>query len=298
MKPLLLVGLLAFLTLGVASAQSAVPPLVNYRGLLMDENGAAIPDGVKQLEFSLYDAPLAGNLVWGPQVFDRVSVVNGHFNVILGPTDQGNRSITSGFSAKDRFLTIRVSNGSGSVEISPRQQVLSAPFSLNAGNGMPTGAIIPYAGSQAPIGFLLFNGQAVNRSTYAELFAAIGTIYGAGDGTASFNVPNLQGRFIVGLNPSDPSLSNLAGTGGEAKHTLSANEMPVHAHGDITDWEVNEAPWANESSGNPGDRLAVANAGRRSGQRLYSQFTTNNAGGGEPHNNIPPYITLNWLIKF
>jgi microcystin-dependent protein len=298
MNNVLLIALLAFLAVCAPRADTTVPPLVNYQGTLTDENGVAIADGMKRLEFNLYDAPLAGNLVWGPQVFDSVLAVNGRFNVILGPTDQGNRSIISGFSAKNRFLAIRVSNGQDSVEISPRQQILSAPFSLSAANGIPPGALIPYAGSQAPLGFLLCQGQAVSRSTFADLFAAIGTTYGIGDGTSSFNVPNIQGRFVVGLNPSDPPFANLAGTGGESKHTLAPNEMPIHAHGDITDWEVSEASWANESSGNPGDRLAVANAGRRSGQRLYSQFTTNNAGGGEPHNTLPPYIALNYLIKF
>jgi len=133
MKRLLLIGLLACFAAGAPWADTAVPPLVNYQGLLTDENGAAIPDGMKKLEFNLYDAPLAGNRVWGPQIFDDVPVVGGRFNVILGQWDAANpqRDLSSAFAGDARFLGIKVANGA---ELAPRQQILSAPYALHTVN--------------------------------------------------------------------------------------------------------------------------------------------------------------------
>ncbi len=131
MKRLLLIVLLASVAAGVSRSDTAAPPLVNYQGLLTDENGGAIPDGMKKLEFNLYDAPLAGNRVWGPQVFDSVPVMGGRFNVILGPVDSAAppRSIVDAFDGTQNFLAVRVNNGT---ELAPRQQVLSAPYALIA----------------------------------------------------------------------------------------------------------------------------------------------------------------------
>jgi hypothetical protein len=66
------------------------------------------------------------------------------------------------------------------------------------GGGVPIGSVFDFAGTSAPTGYLLCFGQAINRTTYAALFAALGTTYGAGDGSTTFNVPDLRGRFTAG----------------------------------------------------------------------------------------------------
>ncbi len=113
-----------------------LPPLVNYQGLLTDDGGTPIPDGMKKLEFNLYDAPIKGNKVWGPQVFDSVPIVNGRFNVILGTTDTGGRSIAGAFSTSQRYLSFKVATAGQDMaaipEMSPRQQILSTPFAITA----------------------------------------------------------------------------------------------------------------------------------------------------------------------
>ena len=80
---------------------------------------------------------------------------------------------------------------------------------------VPTGVVMPYAGDTAPEGFLLCNGQAVSRTTYANLFTFIGTKYGAGDGSTTFNVPNLVNRFVEGGSASgetkEAGLPNITG---------------------------------------------------------------------------------------
>ena len=103
--------------------------------------------------------------------------------------------------------------------------------------GLPSGMISPFAGSTAPSGWLLSDGAAVSRTTYADLFTAIGTAYGVGDGSTTFNLPDLRGRVIAALDNmggTDASRLNLANTlgttAGTQTHTLTTAEMPVHTH--------------------------------------------------------------------
>jgi len=71
---------------------------------------------------------------------------------------------------------------------------------LNVQNGWPAGVIIPFAGTSVPTGYLLCNGAAVSRTNYANLFAAIGTLYGAGDGSTTFNLPDARDRVLQGAS--------------------------------------------------------------------------------------------------
>jgi microcystin-dependent protein len=80
-----------------------------------------------------------------------------------------------------------------------------------AGGLAPAGVLLPFAGSTAPTGWLLCAGQAISRATYAGLFAVIGTAYGAGDGTTTFNVPDLRGRIPAGKD-------NMGGYGSKQAH--------------------------------------------------------------------------------
>jgi microcystin-dependent protein len=108
---------------------------------------------------------------------------------------------------------------------------------------VPSGALLPFAGSTAPAGYLLCDGSAVSRVTYASLFAVIGTTYGAGDGSTTFNLPDLRGRAVFGKDDMGgttagvvtSSGSGINGTqlgalGGNEYHVLTLNEMPSHGH--------------------------------------------------------------------
>lgn len=94
----------------------------------------------------------------------------------------------------------------------------------------PTGSLIQFAGTTAPAGWLLADGTAVSRSTYATLFGVIGTAYGAGDGVNTFNLPNMKGKVPVGRDASQGEFDALGETGGAKTHTLSSSEMPSHQH--------------------------------------------------------------------
>ena len=153
----------------------------------------------------------------------------------------------------------------------------------------PVGCINLYAGSTAPTGWLICDGSAVSRTTYADLFNAIGTSYGAGDGSTTFNVPNLKGKVPVGLDLNDTDFDTLGETGGEKTHTLTTQEMPSHTHTPATTINGNSTGYTEGSNWSEG---------------VYTRSTfgvtlsLNNTGGGQSHNNLQPYIVMNYIISY
>lgn len=95
---------------------------------------------------------------------------------------------------------------------------------------VPAGSIIMHGGAAAPPGWFLCDGSTASRTTYAALFAAIGTTYGTGNGTTTFTLPNLKGRVVVGIDAAQTEFNTRAKTGGEKTHVLLDAEMPSHTH--------------------------------------------------------------------
>jgi microcystin-dependent protein len=191
---------------------------------------------------------------------------------------------------------------------------------------VPAGVISQYAGSTAPDGYLLCTGQSLSTNTYPALFAAIGYTYGGSD--SSFNVPNLQNRVPVGLG-SETEFDALGETGGSKTHQLTINEMPSHTH--IQDAHNHTQDSHNHTQNahghafygaQTGQNLPFTNTGnvwthfinnyQYSQPAVGSATATNNAatatnqaatatnqntGGGLAHNNLQPYIVLNYIIK-
>ena len=117
-----------------------MPALVNYQGRLANPDGSPLPTADYTLTFNVFDAATNGALAWGPQVFDgvaaqghgaRIPVVQGYFNVMLGPVDVNGVSLASAFNASNRFVEVTVSNRA---PIAPRQQILTTPFAFQAAN--------------------------------------------------------------------------------------------------------------------------------------------------------------------
>jgi len=163
----------------------------------------------------------------------------------------------------------------------------SAPYinSENLNNNFeystPTGGIVEFAGSTAPNGWLLCNGDAISRETYSDLFSIIGTTFGEGDGSTTFNLPDMRGRVAVGKS-SDAEFDTLGETGGEKTHTLTVDEMPSHKH------SIN---YASVAGGSGDGYLYGSNQGD-------NQAMIKSAGGSQPHNILQPYIVLNYIIKY
>ena len=153
----------------------------------------------------------------------------------------------------------------------------SEDFIKHIENKPKAGFIYPLASEVVPEGFLLCDGAAYSRSEYAELFAAIGTMYGNGDGSTTFNVPNLSTRVPVGSGEG----YELGDIGGEANHTLTVNEMPKHDH------VIN----IYAGSGSYGGGIVTY-----SGAAGASQYYSISNGGSQPHNNMQPYTVINYII--
>lgn len=150
---------------------------------------------------------------------------------------------------------------------------------LGSASAQPAGIVNAFAGIEAPTGWLICDGAEVSREDYAELFAAIGETYGAGDGDSTFNLPNLTGRFLLGESESH----ELAEEGGEETVTLSVEQMPSHNHSTLTYY------------GGVGNGGATQRgwSGDTAARDLYSAHT----GGGQAHNNMPPYLAMKYIIS-
>lgn len=167
----------------------------------------------------------------------------------------------------------------------------------------PTGTVSMFAGATAPSGYLLCDGAAVSRTgATAALFAAIGTAYGAGDGSTTFNVPNFKGRGPMGLSGT-ADFSTLGQQGGERLHTLTVAEMPSHNHGGAAGNTQIEATMTiafatsnPTSSGNMG-RGNATNPVTNPVNGTTHSHTIPSQGNGDPFNVLDPYLTVNFIIK-
>lgn len=156
-------------------------------------------------------------------------------------------------------------------------------FNVSAPVTLESGMVIEYAGTiaQIPSGYLVCDGQAVSRATYASLFAVIGTDFGIGDGSTTFNVPDLRARSVMSVNDgvgNSLTVRAINDSVGAETHTLSQAEGAAHSHG--------KSGSGNLSSGNSG-ASAYQNAGGNTGS----------SGGGGSHQNMSPFFVLHYLIK-
>lgn len=161
---------------------------------------------------------------------------------------------------------------------------------------VPTGGIVAYGASSAPTGFLLCDGSLVSRATYSDLFGVIGTTYGAGNGSTTFQLPDLRQRFPMGLAASGTG-NVLGGTGGAIDHTHTG---PSHTHG-VT---VPRDNWGGPlNSPSVTGRLNVGFAGgsgqfASSYQSAGDNIITSDAGGtGNTGTANPPFQTVTYIIK-
>lgn len=162
-----------------------------------------------------------------------------------------------------------------------------------------TGTIFDFAGSSAPSGWLLCYGQAVSRTTYANLFSAIGTTFGTGDGSTTFNLPDCRGRVHAGKDDmggtaasrltssgtGNPGINGaaLGATGGVDRYAITQAQMAAHTH-------TMAYSSATYTSGSGTNVQTLGTGG--------STATSGSTGTGDAHPNAQPTIVFNKIIKF
>lgn len=172
---------------------------------------------------------------------------------------------------------------------------------------IPIGAVLDYWGSAPPEGYLFCAGQAVSRSTYADLFDVIGTAAGAGDGSTTFNLPDYRGRVGAGRDDMNGtsaarlntlSSTTLGGAGGSQTHTLTETQMPSHSH------SVNDPghrhTYQKATSllvGVGSEEFSLQAAGSENTNSATTGISINSAGGGAAHNNVQPTIICNKIMR-
>lgn len=163
----------------------------------------------------------------------------------------------------------------------------------------PPGAIMDFAGAAAPSGWYLCNGQAVSRTTDSGLFAAIGTAYGAGDGSTTFNLPDCRGRVTAMIDGGTGRLAGytaVGAAGGEQNHVLTTAELASHQHGmggQGSTWVGNNLANGTNRAVGTGDGV---NAGPFAATDIGSLYATA-TGGNAGHNTVQPTIAMNKIIK-
>lgn len=168
--------------------------------------------------------------------------------------------------------------------------------------GVNTGLIVPWGNDSTPSGFLDCDGSAVSRTTYSALFAVIGTTYGVGDGSTTFNVPDLTDRTVVGKSPTKALAStggdntvtqtgNVAGTIGNTTidiPTLASHTHPMNSGGSIGTSGTD--PEGNLQKGNPGGIGSTGGGGAHS-HPVSATFS------GDANSVLQPYATTKYIIK-
>lgn len=258
-----------------------------------------------------------------------------------------------GFSLAEMMIVMVIMSVMAAVAVPLiTKKMKTTPVAAGAAASDPAGTVVAYAGTTLPAsGWLLCDGQAVSRSTYSALFTAVGTKYGAGNGVTTFNVPNLLGRVLVGVDASSTvvtsgganALAKVSGTeneilslaqipshghtitDGAGSHTHTTDAQGTHSHGGATvaggGAHTHTLPFTGSASyGGGGSPMTSSSNGvvmltgsggsahnhgiSADGNHAHNVYaagahnhTVNANGGGGAHNNMQPYMALNYIIK-
>ena len=176
---------------------------------------------------------------------------------------------------------------------------------LSGGTDTPLGSISLYAGASAPNGWLICDGSAISRTTYADLFAVLGTTYGTGNGSTTFNLPSLTNRFPIGAGTNARGAS-----GGSTSQsvTLTTANLPAHDHGSVGDH-------GHGSVGDHNHNVPINSGGVKAATGTLEFFyspagasTASDFNGGHSHSSVgsgsavsvpvtPPFLSLNYIVK-
>lgn len=300
---------LLFVTLLIGSVSFGQTIMVNGSPILVDdqtsfpfwlESGSTISPETSVSSISLLEFNLKSNDDGNDMVFNQVLSLTSESSV----PDNKVWKVESVLKEDPNF-----NSESDSSLVSDDSDVTNSNQSLS---GVPVGTILSFAGTTAPVGFLICDGSHISKNDYADLYALIGDTYGSAEGyftlewvdsnndeimdpdemveiPSYFNIPDLRGRVTVGVDSLGVNLSNaeIGTSGGEETHTLTIDEMPNHNHSSPN----YTGGWSSVYSG------GVTSSNGPPPNTSTGQFT-GTEGGDQPHNNMQPYLVTNYIIKY
>jgi len=219
------------------------------------------------------------------------NVVNSYFvsaaNVITSNVETQNLTtgsiVASGGAFTGAVTAPTAPNGTNTTQIATTEFVFN--------NALPAGALMMWATGSAPTGWLLCQGQAVSRSTFSTLFAAIGTTFGSGDGSSTFNVPDYRDRMPVGAG----SLYSIGSTGGSKDAIVVAHSHSLSGGGVSGTFVTGVS--TSSSSFNTIGSSAITSVSTSTGSPTYTNPTVQSAGSSGTNANMPPYLGIQFIIK-
>ena len=270
-------------------------------GLITARNGVSVTSGgLKVLAGgSNFNATITGTATTATTVSVANEGSDTETFVTFTPSATGNQSFKTNtglkFNAANGTLTATSFAGNGA--------------NLTGVVAVPTGAIMAWPVESAPSGFILCHGQAISRSTYSDLFSLIGVMYGAGDGSANFNLPDYRGQFLRGRangSANDPDRSSRTdrgdGNGGDNVGTKQDYGILQHSHGNNSNGTNNHG--FNTNNNNTG---AFSKSGHSYGGTRASSHEIITNSWGNNHANVSGHVTdneirpiniyVNWIIK-
>ncbi len=183
-----------------------------------------------------------------------------------------------------------------------------APAITGGGSSVGFMVMWPLNTNPSDTNWLICDGKAISRTTYATLFALVGTTWGSGDGSTTFNLPDFRGRVPLGGNnaslPNAKNASyatrNLAATGGEETHVLTTAELPVHTHA-LTDpghaHGSNSGAFVTSTAGADAAGAGTTFRSENNTASATTGITIANTGSDAAHENLPPFLGVNFIMK-
>lgn len=325
----LVIGIMLVVAACAALTGFAAGAAFTYQGVIKEVDGTTPANKNRTIEFRIYDGPTADTPLWG-RAYNVLLDANGLFNTAItdaagseidGVTSTGLASVLAGNSGTTLYIGLTVDGSSG--EISPRQALLAVPYAIHASDAAAaSGAFtvegkttlkggLEVTGGQVTVPALEASSLVVNGGVSVGTSGSLsgyGTIPVGGiimwsgsasnvpDGWALCNgqtsngktTPDLKGRFIVGYDPADSDYNSVGKTGGEKKHTLTVAEMPSHTHNmKFKSYDL-AASWKDQRS------FYSVNKGD---ENQNDPKTTQSAGGGQSHENRPPYYAICFIMR-
>lgn len=224
--------------------------------------------------------------------FSLMSWINGTTKLNSSTMTQFQNNIKNAFDSDDTRISKLESGGGGS------------------GISVPIGGVIMWTSTlTTPDNFRICDGRALSRYTYSDLYSVIGTSYGSGDGSTTFNLPDMRNRFPIGQEQSGSSIAFGVGKeGGSQKHTLTKSELPSGVSGSfrISDHVVTnggsysqilDANGVFSSSSNVNNRVYINSNYDVSNTTSINQVDFSLGGSGNSFDIIPPYLSFNFIIR-